>query len=89
MGNPVGDMPLSQHDYWEILRKQLTVLGTWNSSYTQKKNDWEIALQMMASGRIDVKKFITHRFSLSEANKAFEMIRDKTEFSNRVMFIND
>ncbi|MPN46203.1 Galactitol 1-phosphate 5-dehydrogenase [bioreactor metagenome] len=89
MGNPAGDMPLNQHDYWEILRKQLTVLGTWNSSYTQKKNDWKIALQMMAQGRIDVKKFITHRFPLREANTAFEMIRDKTEFSNRVMFIND
>jgi L-iditol 2-dehydrogenase len=89
MGNPVGDMPLSQHDYWEILRKQLAVLGTWNSSYTRKKNDWEIALRMMASGKIDVKKFITHRFSLQEANKAFSMIRDKTEFSNRVMFINE
>jgi L-iditol 2-dehydrogenase len=89
MGNPVGDMPLSQHDYWEILRKQLTVLGTWNSSYTQKKNDWQTALSMMASGRIDVTKFITHRFLLSEADKAFSIIRDKTEFSNRVMFINE
>lgn len=89
MGNPLGDMPLSQHDYWEILRKQLTVYGTWNSSYTQKKNDWQTALQAMAAGRIDVTKFITHRFPLSEVNRAFELIRDKKEFSNRVMFIID
>ena len=89
MGNPAGDMPLSQKDYWEILRKQLTVLGTWNSSYTQQKNDWEIALSMMAQRRINVEKFITHRFPLREADKAFQIIRDKLEFSSRIMFIND
>ena len=89
MGNPLGDMPLSQHDYWEILRKQLDVYGTWNSSYTQKKNDWQTALDAMAAKRIDVTKFITHRFALSDANRAFELIRDKKEFSNRVMFLSE
>ncbi len=89
MGNPLGDMPLSQHDYWEILRKQLAVLGTWNSSYTQKKNDWKIALETMAGGKMDVKKFITHRVDLSEASRVLEMIKNKTEFSNRVMFVSE
>lgn len=89
MGNPLGDMPLSQYDYWEILRKQLTVLGTWNSSYTQKKNDWKIALNTMAGGKMDVKKFITHKVALSQANEALLMIRNKTGFSNRVMFISE
>lgn len=87
MGNPVGDMHLLQHDYWEILRKQLTVVGTWNSSYTQKKNDWQVALDTMANGKMDVKKFITHKFELTDGNKAFEIVRDRKEFSNRVMFI--
>ena len=32
MGNPAGDMTLTQKGYWEILRKQLTLKGTWNSS---------------------------------------------------------
>ncbi|MBC7958468.1 MAG: galactitol-1-phosphate 5-dehydrogenase, partial [Vallitaleaceae bacterium] len=87
MGNPLGDMALSQKDYWEILRKQLIVVGTWNSSYTQKKNDWEIALNTMSSGRLDVKKFITHEFLLKDGLKALAMVRDKKEFSNRVIFI--
>ena len=87
MGNPVGDMKFHQKEYWEILRKQLTVTGTWNSSYTQQKNDWKIALDTMASGKLDVKRLITHKFSLSECNKAFEIIRDRKEFTNRVMFI--
>jgi L-iditol 2-dehydrogenase len=86
MGNPIGDMALPQKDYWEILRKQLTVIGTWNSSYTQKKNDWEIALNAMASGKLNVKKFITHEYALEDGLKALSLVRDKKEFSNRVIF---
>lgn len=88
MGNPVGDIKLSQMDYWEILRKQLTITGTWNSSFTRQKNDWQVAIDTMAGGHLDVSPFITHRFSFSDCNKAFEMMRNKTEFFNKVMFIN-
>lgn len=88
MGNPAKDMNLSQHKYWEILRKQLTVKGTWNSSYTQAKNDWQSAINGMATGKLNVGKFITHRFSLAECNTAFDILKNKTEFANRVMFVN-
>ncbi|MBQ3797420.1 MAG: galactitol-1-phosphate 5-dehydrogenase [Butyrivibrio sp.] len=33
VGNPASDMELSKDTYWKILRNQLTILGTWNSSY--------------------------------------------------------
>jgi len=89
MGNPFGDMNLMQKDYWEILRKQLKLFGTWNSSYTQNKNDWQTALDAMSKGKLNVKPFITHRADFSECNSAFEMVRDKSEFFNKVMFIND
>ena len=56
-------------------------------SYTKQKNDWETVLNVMASGKLDVKPFITHRFPLKDINSAFEMVRDKKEFSNRVIFI--
>ncbi len=87
MGNPASGMELSQKDYWEILRKQLVITGTWNSSYTRQRNDWETVLNVMASGKLDVKPFITHRFPLKDIENAFEMVRDKKEFSNRVVFI--
>ncbi|MCL2831828.1 MAG: galactitol-1-phosphate 5-dehydrogenase [Treponema sp.] len=86
MGNPSGDMNLKQAPYWDILRKQLTVFGTWNSSYTQKQNDWRTALAAMASGRVNVKQLVTHRFSLADCGAAFDLLRDKTQFSCRVMF---
>jgi L-iditol 2-dehydrogenase len=89
MGNPAGDMGLSQLDYWEILRRQLSLHGTWNSNYTGEKNDWHTALWAMAAGRVRVARFITHRFSLCDGAQAFAMIRDKKEFSSRVMLVNE
>ena len=89
MGNPAGDMKLTQKGYWEILRKQLTLKGTWNSSYNDVHNEWRTALAAIAAHRIDVRPLISHRFPLSEAGKAFGVMRERKEFFNKVMFINE
>ncbi len=34
VGNPASNMTLEKTVYWKILRNQLTVMGTWNSSFT-------------------------------------------------------
>ena len=88
MGNPMGEMKLSQKAYWELLRKQLTITGTWNSSYVSlPKNDWVLALRAMETGKINVKPFITHCIALDEANSALEMMNNRTSFFNKVMFV--
>lgn len=87
MGNPAEEMKVSQKAYWELLRKQLKISGTWNSSFTAlPKNDWNLAVNAMEQGRINVKPFITHRFSLGQCNEALAMMRDRTAFYNKVMF---
>lgn len=86
MGNPSEDiMMLMKKDYWNILRKELRISGTWNSSFNDKVNDWKESLAAMSEGKIDVKPLITHKFPLSECNKAFEMMRNRTEFYNKVI----
>lgn len=45
VGNPASDMTLPKAVYWKILRNQLTVFGTWNSSFTHSpENDWYYVL---------------------------------------------
>jgi L-iditol 2-dehydrogenase len=88
MGNPAKNMDLSQKAYWEILRKQLTLKGTWNSSYNDAHNDWRLAVQCMEKNIFDLSKFITHKFSFAECNKAFELARSRSEFWVKIMFIN-
>ena len=86
MGSPSGDMLFTQAGYWEILRKQLTVYGTWNSDYSRFKNDWKTAAEAMAEGTVDLKRLVTHRFKLGEYRDAFGLLLDKSKFSCRVMF---
>lgn len=86
MGNPLGDMHITQSAYWEILRKRLTLTGTWNSSYNIARNDWKNSLEAMAAKRLDVLSLITHRYELKDCNAAFDMMAGKKEFYNKVMF---
>ena len=89
MGNPVGEMKLSQKGYWELLRKQLTIKGTWNSSYCSlPKNDWQLAIEAMATGKLDLKPLISHRIELEAGIEPFKMMSEHKEFFNKVMFIN-
>ena len=85
MGNPSREVTLSQNAYWHILRKELTVHGTWNSSFIDKQNDWRESLAALADGRINVKPLITHKYPLSRVNDAFSMMRERRECYQKVM----
>lgn len=45
--------------------------------WTENRN-MEAFLQLVAQGKLDVKSLITHRFDISEAEKAYELISGKT-----------
>lgn len=90
MGNPAGDMHLSQKAYWELLRKQLKLSGSWNSSYSSlPKNDWHLAIEAMSKGILNVKPFITHKIKLEDYSHHLQMMKERKEFFNKVMFIMD
>ncbi|MFD0672413.1 galactitol-1-phosphate 5-dehydrogenase [Cohnella sp. GCM10027633] len=90
MGNPSGGVSLSQDGYWQILRKQLTVRGTWNSSFASApNNEWELAIAAMASGKLNARPLVTHRVPLEGVPDALVMMRDRTEFYNKVMYVNE
>ncbi|SFH76665.1 L-iditol 2-dehydrogenase [Selenomonas ruminantium] len=87
MGNPLGGMDLSQNDYWKILRKELTLTGTWNSSFGSRENDWQEAVKAMQDKRLNLKSLITHRFSLAEYKEAFSLMHERREMYCKVMFL--
>lgn len=85
MGNPAGEVSLSQNAYWYILRKELKISGTWNSAYNDIQNDWKESLSAMSEKKINVLPLITHRYPLCECNSAFDMMNSKKEFYTKVM----
>lgn len=85
-GNPSGDITLARNLYWRILRGELNLKGTWNSSYSEKRDDWAIALSYMEQGLLPVEKLITHHFALDEWAKAFSILRQRDSGAIKVMF---
>lgn len=90
LGNPAGEMTLSQTAYWAILRKELQVCGTWNSSRTDLRgNEWQAVLEHMAAGRLTLDPLVTHRVDLADLPAALEMMRDRKALFNKVMFVKN
>ena len=88
VGNPQSDMALKKPVYWKILRNQLTVTGTWNSSFRwDKEDDWHYVINCITAGRINPAQFISHRFSLEDIEEGFRIMRDKTEDYLKIMAI--
>ena len=86
VGNPESDLELEKNVYWKVLRNQLTILGTWNSSFTrQEEDDWNYVLKRLADGRIDPQKLITHQLSFEKLETGLVMMRDKAEEYIKVM----
>ena len=88
VGNPYGDLSMEKNIYWSILRKQISITGSWNSSYNSRVNDWKEALEIFASGELDLNGLISEKYPMSEFEQAFADVRNKDKFTLRVMFVN-
>ena len=93
VGNPYSDMSLTRDIYWKILRNQLEVTGTWNSTFLQRSSDspvtddWGYVIKRLAESRITPGSLITHRFDLADLDKGFALMRDKKEPCCKVMMV--
>ncbi len=88
MGNPSGDILLKQHVYWKVLRKQLNLLGTWNSQYDgTNKSDWTTVVESLDNNRIKVGALVSHKFAKEDMMSALKLIRDHEKPYCKVMTI--
>ena len=90
VGNPHSDMSFSRDIYWEILRKQMTLQGIWNSVFRQnppenEPDDWNRVLEKITEGKIRPAELISHRFALEDLEKGLLIMRDKSEDYCKVM----
>ncbi len=88
VGNPYSDMELKKSVYWKILRNQLTVIGTWNSSFmNDSTDDWNYVLEKLQYEKINPKQFISHKYSLENMIQGFEIMKNKTEDYIKIMAV--
>lgn len=93
VGNPRSDIQLAKDSYWKILRRQLRVTGTWNSTFLGLSDeeavddDWNYVLDALREGRVHPEELITHRFRMSDLEQGFRIMRDKTERYTKIMMV--
>ena len=89
VGNPASDMVLAKNVYWKILRNQLTIKGTWNSSFVHDpEDDWHYVLSRLLANAIEPQALITHRLPLERLEEGLCIMRDKKEDYIKIMGIN-
>lgn len=88
VGNPYSDIVFEKQVYWKILRNQLRINGTWNSSFTgEADDDWHYVIDCLNKGTISPVEFISQRFSIEKLYKGFEIMKDKSEDYVKIMGI--
>jgi L-iditol 2-dehydrogenase len=87
LGNPVADVTLPASLISQLMRREVSLLGTWNSDYSVSGNDddWRTVLQAMASGKLDLSPLITHKVPLADGIEALYMMKDKSQFYAKVL----
>ena len=86
MGNPSGDITFRQNVYWRILRKQLTLRGSWNSQYDgSNPSDWTEAVAAIGKGDINVSPLISHCFCQEELMNGLKLMYEHEEPYCKVM----
>lgn len=88
VGNPASNMLFDRNTYWKILRNQLTIKGSWNSSFThEEEDDWHYVLKKLEEGNIHPEQFITQKMELQGLEQGLHLMRDKTEEYVKVMVV--
>lgn len=86
MGNPSGDINLDQNTYWRILRKQINLVGTWNSSYENNQPcDWTEVRDAFNNHELEVEPLITHVFEKESLMDGLNLMREHKEPYCKVM----
>jgi len=72
-------------DSWAAVFKEINFMYALAYGQVGLRTDYEFAIDMMASGRLPLKKLITHELPLANIREAFELADDKTRGAIKVL----
>ncbi len=86
LGNIAGEFRIGEKDFSNILRKELTIHGTWNSRVTPLgTDDWTTVLKHLDRD-LQVAPLITDKLPLSCGPAVFNDLVDRSNYHNKVIF---
>lgn len=88
VGRPTGALQVENSTYETMLRKQITMKGTWSFEFKRfPHNAWDIALQALENGTIQTDPIISHRLPLSKTYDAVRIMADRKEFFYKILIL--
>ena len=86
MGNLHGEFRIGSRDFSRILRRELTIHGTWNSKVVPRDDDdWSTVLRHM-DRELQIAPLITHTPTLEEGPEVFTRLREGRGNHHKVIF---
>lgn len=85
LGTPHKKVYFADHVFESILRKELTIVGSWCYNSAPPLHEWQIVIDNIHRGMIKTQPVISHRFALEDVAAAFTMIRERKEFFNKIL----
>jgi L-iditol 2-dehydrogenase/galactitol-1-phosphate 5-dehydrogenase len=87
LGDLKGDVTIPRALISSLIRRELTVYGTWNSTIAPAgHSEWDMVVDAVASGRIAVEPLISHAAPLEQAPELFAELIGRRLWSNKVLF---
>ncbi len=87
VGTPTGDLTLDPEAFETILRKELTLRGSWMSySAPFPGTEWTRAPRLLAEAASDPESIVTHEYTLDDVAAGFAVMRARQEQRLKVMF---
>lgn len=89
VGNPSSDMKMTRNSYWKILRNQLDITGSWNSSFSHDKDDdWCRALKCLHKHHRTLSDIISHRVPFDHLMSGLAIMHSKKEVHGKIMLLS-
>ncbi len=86
VGNPKENLSLNKDIYWKILRKQVRITGTWNSSFMHDpKDDWHKVIESCCNGTFHISELITHQLTFDKLHVGLHIAKNHREYHNKIM----
>ncbi len=90
VGNPYSDISFDKNVYWKILRNQITVTGTWNSTFTHDDNDdWHYVIKKLTAGNVKCEMLISDKMPLKELDNGLSIMHGKSKDYIKIMAVDD
>ncbi len=87
LGNPASDVVIPASLLSQAMRREIAILGSWNSTYSASgsRDEWQVVLQAMAASKLMLSPLISHRVTLAHAADTLSAMYHKNGLFSKVI----